>query len=367
MKEPKLPLCAVFLAGGRGTRFWPRSRTRTPKQLLNIAGPQTMLRDSVARLEALFDAKNFWAVTNVEQLAGVRREMRVASASHVLAEPMGRNTAAAIGLAAIHLAHEHGDAIMAVLSADSYIGHAAKFRGLIRAALDNARTPGHLVVMGIPPTSPETGYGYIELGKVVAKPRGIAAYAVKRFAEKPALALAKRYVASKKYLWNAGMFFWRVSTFMETLERYIPATHAALLELAKTIGTRKYASALAAIYPKLENISVDYAIMEPATRAAKNHVSVIPASVGWSDIGSWSAVYDLLGKTHGTNLAAADCFTHDAEGNYFHSHKFVAAIGVHNLVLVETDDAILICPRDRSQDVGKIVKWLEQEKRSHLL
>jgi mannose-1-phosphate guanylyltransferase len=367
MKEPKLPLCAVFLAGGRGTRFWPRSRTRTPKQLLNIAGPQTMLRDSVARLEPLFDAKNFWAVTNVEQLAGVRREMRVAAASHVLAEPMGRNTAAAIGLAAIHLAHEHGDAIMAVLSADSYIGHAAKFRGLIRAALDNARTPGHLVVMGIPPTSPETGYGYIELGKVVAKPRGVSAYAVKRFAEKPALALARRYVASKKYLWNAGMFFWRVSTFMENLERYIPATHAALLELAKTIGTRKYASALAAIYPKLENISVDYAIMEPATRAAKNHVSVIPASVGWSDIGSWSAVYDLLTKTHGTNLAASDCFTHDAEGNYFHSGKFVAAIGVHNLVLVETDDAILICPRDRSQDVGKIVKWLEQKKRSHLL
>jgi mannose-1-phosphate guanylyltransferase len=190
---------------------------------------------------------------------------------------------------------------------------------------------------------------------------------VKRFAEKPALALARRYVASKKYLWNAGMFFWLVSTFMENLERYIPATHAALLELAKTIGTRKYASALATIYPKLENISVDYAIMEPATRAAKNHVSVIPASVGWSDIGSWSAVYDLLTKTHGTNLAASDCFTHDAEGNYFHSHKFVAAIGVHNLVLVETDDAILICPRDRSQDVGKIVKWLEQEKRSHLL
>jgi mannose-1-phosphate guanylyltransferase len=163
------------------------------------------------------------------------------------------------------------------------------------------------------------------------------------------------------------MFFWRVSTFLDNLERYVPATFASLQELAKTIGTRKYPSALASIYPKLENISVDYAIMEPATRAAKNHVSVIPASVGWSDIGSWSAVYDLLTKTHGTNLAAADCFTHDAEGNYFHSHKFVAAIGVNNLVLVETDDAILICPRDRSQDVSKIVKWLEQEKRVRLL
>lgn len=362
-----LPHCAVLLAGGRGTRFWPRSRTRTPKQLLNIAGPQTMLRDSVARLEPVFSPRNFWAVTNVEQLAGVRREMRIASAHHILAEPTGRNTAAAIGLAAIHLRHEHTDAVMAVLSADSYIANALKFQKIVSAALKIAATPGALVVIGIPPTRPETGYGYVELGRISAHPRGTVAHAVKRFAEKPPLALARRYFRSKHYLWNAGMFFWRVSTFLDNLETYLPKTRAALDALAKTIGTRRYASALKSIYPTLENISVDYAIMEPATRAAKNHVSVLAADVGWSDIGSWSAVYDLLKKTHGSNLASADCFTHDAEGNYFHSQKFVAAIGVNNLVLVETDDAILLCPRDRAQDVGKIVKYLERQNRSHLL
>ncbi len=326
-----------------------------------------MLRDSVARLEPLFSARNFWAVTNVEQLAGVRREMRIASAHHVLAEPTGRNTAAAIGLAAIHLRHEYGDAVMAVLSADSYIANAPKFRKIVSAALHAAATPGNLVVIGIPPSHPETGYGYVELGRAAARRRGIPVHAVKRFAEKPALALARRYVASKNYLWNAGMFFWRVSTFLDNLEKHLPKTRAALDELAKTIGTWQYASALKSIYPTLENISVDYAIMEPATRAAKSHVFVLAADVGWSDIGSWSAVYDLLKKTHGSNLASAECFTHDAEGNYFHSQKFVAAIGVNNLVLVETDDAILLCPRDRAQDVGKIVKYLEEQKRSHLL
>lgn len=326
-----------------------------------------MLRDSVARLEPLFAPRNFWAVTNIEQLAGVRREMRIASAHHILAEPTGRNTAAAIGLAAIHLRHEHKDAVMAVLSADSYIANAAKFRRIVSAAFALASTPGNLVVIGIPPTHPETGYGYVELGRISAHPRGIPAHSVNRFAEKPALALARHYFASKKYLWNAGMFFWRVSTFLDNLDRHLPKTRAALDALAKTIGTRRYARALKSIYPTLENISVDYAIMEPATRAPGNNVSVLAADVGWSDIGSWSAVYDLLKKTHGSNLASADCFTHDAEGNYFHSQKFVAAIGVNNLVLVETDDAILLCPRDRAQDVGKIVKYLEEQKRSHLL
>jgi len=367
VKKSALPNCAVLLAGGRGTRFWPRSRTRTPKQLLNIAGPHTMLRDSVARLEPVFSPRNFWAVTNVEQIAGVRREIHIASANHILAEPTGRNTAAAIGLAAIHLRHEQKDAVMAVLSADSYIANAVKFRKIVSAALKMAATPGALVVIGIPPTRPETGYGYVELGPVSARPRGIPAHAVKRFAEKPPLALARRYVASKHYLWNAGMFFWRVSTFLDNLEKHLPKTRAALDALAKTIGTRRYASALKSIYPTLENISVDYAIMEPATRAAKNHVSVLAADVGWSDIGSWSAVYDLLKKTHGSNLASADCFTHDAEGNYFHSQKFVAAIGVNNLVLVETDDAILLCSRDRAQDVGKIVKYLEEHSLKNLL
>jgi mannose-1-phosphate guanylyltransferase len=371
-KPDSLPACAVLLAGGRGTRFWPRSRVRTPKQLLDITGPGTMLAATAARLRPLISPRHIWAVTNVEQAAGVRRELPGVSASRVLAEPRGRNTAAAIGLAAVHLAREYGDALMAVLPSDHYIAQPAAYRKIIRAALDLAREPGNLVVLGIPPSRPETGFGYIERGGIFSRPRGIAAYSVRRFTEKPSLPVAKKYAASRKYFWNAGMFFWRASSFLECLRRFLPATHHALAEIGKTIGTPRYQRTLGRIYPRLENISVDYAIMEPATRSlpwpGAPRVSMIPAQVGWSDIGSWAAVYDLVAAKPGENVSAGPSFTHDAHGNYFWSaKKFVAAIGVHDLVLVETDDAILVCSRHRSQDVAKIVPWLDQRNLRTLL
>lgn len=368
-KRETLPACAVLLAGGRGTRFWPRSRKRTPKQLLNIVGARTMVRETLARLAPVFPAKNAWIVTNEEQSQAVRDELPGIAPSRILAEPAGANTAAAIALAAIHLVHKHGDALMAVLPSDSYIADAAGYRKLLQAALELARTPGNLVVIGISPTRPETGYGYIERGEKTARAQGATAYAVRRFTEKPSRADAKKYLASRKYLWNAGMFFWRASTFLEALQRFLPATNKAMLELGRLIGTRRYASALRRIYPKLQNISVDYAIMEPATRATgKSSVLVIPANVGWSDIGSWAAVYELLAARPGANVSAGAAFTLDADGNYLWSpKKFVAAIGVRDLVLVETDDAVLVCSRDRSQDVGKIVKWLESQKLNRLV
>jgi mannose-1-phosphate guanylyltransferase len=375
MKKPvatnreSLPACAVLLAGGRGTRFWPRSRTRTPKQLLNITGGESMLRETASRLDPVFALRDFWVVTNIEQAAAVRRPLRGVPAAHILAEPVGRNTTAATALAAIHLQHEHGDALMTVLPSDSYVADAARYRQLVRAALDLARAPGNLVVFGVPPTRPETGYGYIEAGPATARVRGSRAFAVRRFTEKPALPLARRYLASGKYFWNAGIFFWRVSTYLDCLRRFLPATHSALMRLAETIGTPKYAAALRRIYPRLENISVDYAIMEPATRSTSGvRVSVIPAKVGWSDIGSWNAVYELVASKPGANVSASPSFTLDAKGNYFWAPgKFIAAIGVHDLVLVETDDAILLCPRDRAQDVGKIVRYLEQQRLARLL
>jgi len=362
-------VCAVLLAGGRGTRFWPRSRTRTPKQLLNIVGRETMVRQTVARLASLVRPRNVWVVTNTDQAAAVRRELPGVPASHVLSEPVGRNTAAAIGLAAVHLTREHGDALMAVLPSDAYIRDDRSYRRLVLAALAQAQTPGSMVVIGIPPTRAETGYGYIERGGAVGRLRGAMAYSVRRFTEKPDLQKARRYVASGRYLWNAGMFMWRVSTFLDNLKRFLPATHYALMELSKITSTAKYASALRRVYPRLENISVDYAIMEPATRMpGEPRVSVIPAKIGWSDIGSWAAVYELLASDAGENVAAGASFTLDASGNYFWSpKKFVASIGVKDVVLVETDDALLLCSRERSQDVGKIVKWLEQQKRNDLL
>ena len=343
---------------------------RTPKQLLNITGGKTMLRDTVERLGPLFSRHNLWAVTNVEQAAAVHREMTGVAPSQILAEPAGRNTAAAIGLAAIHIAHVHGDALMTVLPSDSYIADAVRYRRLVRAALELARTPGNLVVLGIPPTRPETGYGYIERStNVTSRPLGIAACAVRRFTEKPALPLAKRYVASGKFLWNAGMFFWRASTFLDNLRQFLPETHEALLELSRTIGTSRYSATLQRIYSKLKNISVDYAVMEPASRLpGAKRVFVIPAKVGWSDIGSWAAVYELLAATTGANVSAGPSFALDASGNYFWSpKKLVAAVGIHDLIVVETDDALLICDGNRAQDVGQIVKWLEAQTQKALL
>lgn len=367
--QSKLPACAVLLAGGRGTRFWPRSRMRTPKQLLNIAGDDTMLRATLRRLQPVLGLKNFWAVTNVEQAAAVRREMRGVPTPHILAEPLGRNTAAAIGLAAIHIEHERGDAVMAVLPSDSYIADVGRYQKLVRAAIQMAQVSGNLVVMGIPPTRPETGYGYIERGGVCARSLGISVFEVRRFTEKPAVLMAKRYVASRRYFWNAGVFFWRTSTFLTALKQFLPATYDALVGLSRFIGKPQYAAQLRRSYARLENISVDYAVMEPATRMKSGfRVEVIPANVGWSDIGSWAAVYELLAQKPGDSVSGGPFHVLDASGNYFWSpKKFVAAIGVQDLVLVETDDAVLLCRREHSQDVGKIVKWLEENRRRDLL
>src|SRR6266849_6245133 len=368
MKE--LTTHAVILAGGRGTRFWPRSRARTPKQLLNIVGNDTMLQQTVARLKPLIPAERIWTVTNAEQAAAVRKQVPTAARKHVLIEPLGMNTAVAIGLAAIHVRHAtHGDALIAVLPADHYIEQPQKFQELMRAALDVARERWRLVVLGIPPTRPETGFGYIEKTGEPIDSKGFPVFAVRRFTEKPELKLAQEYIASGNYHWNAGMFFWRVSTFLENLKNFLPKTYTALEKLAEFIGTRSYKRKLRAIYPKLENISVDYAVLEPATRVeGPPRVFVIPAEVGWSDIGSWAAVYQLLAKKSGENVLAGQGHTLDAEGNFLWSpSKFVAAIGVRDLVVVETPDALLICPRDRAQDVGKIVKWLEEQRRKDLL
>jgi mannose-1-phosphate guanylyltransferase len=370
MPSEKLQTHAVILAGGRGTRFWPRSRTRTPKQLLNIVGKDTMLEQTVARLRTIIPPGRIWTVTNAEQTAAVKKQLPTGARKRVLTEPLGRNTAAAIALAAIHVRHAvKGDALMAVLPADHFIAQPDKYCKIVSAALELAREPGRMIVLGIPPTRPDTGFGYVERMGDALGSSGFPSFAIRRFTEKPALEVAKEYVASGNFQWNAGMFFWRVSTFLDNLKRFLPKTHEALESLAETIGKKTYERRLRDIYPKLENISVDYAILENATRQeGAPQVYVIPADVGWSDIGSWAAVYELLAKHSGDNVLAGHGLALDATGNFLYSPtKFVAAIGIRDLIVVETPDALLIVPRDRAQDVAKIVKSLEERKLTKLL
>jgi mannose-1-phosphate guanylyltransferase len=350
---------------------------RTPKQLLNIVGDRTMLQQSIARLAPLFPLSRIWVVTREEQAAAVRRQLPALPRAHVLAEPVGRNTAAAIGLAAVHLTQQSNDALMAVLPADHYIARPGRYLRLVRAALRVAARPDALVVLGIAPTRPETGYGYIERPKeektrqvrATMRAGGVPVYPVLRFTEKTSLPRARQFVASGRYDWNAGMFFGRVSTFLRHLEKFLPATYHALVKLADTIGTPRYAGTLHRIYPQLENISVDYAILEPATRReAEPSVFVLRAEVGWSDIGSWDAVYQLLARRAGENISAGRFLALQARGNFLWSPgKFIAAIGTDDLVVVETPDALLVCRRDRAQEVGRIVKWLEERRVDRLL
>jgi mannose-1-phosphate guanylyltransferase len=370
MAKGTLATHAVILAGGRGTRFWPRSRTRTPKQLLNIVGETTMLEQTVERLKPLIPADHIWTVTNAEQVVALRKQLPAGARKRVLTEPVGRNTTAAIALAAIHIRHAaKGDALMAVLPADHFIAQPDRYRKILRLALEVAREPGRIAVLGIPPTRPDTGFGYVERLETELAGFESPVYPVRRFTEKPELEVARQYLSSGLYHWNAGMFFWRVSTFLDSLKKHLPKTYEALESLASHIGKSSYNAALKKSYSKLENISVDYAILERTTREpGESRVFVVPAEIGWSDIGSWAAVYELLAKVPGDNIFAGPGQTFDAQGNLLYSpDKFIAAIGIRDLIVVDTPDALLICPRERAQEVGKVVKALEEQKRNKLL
>lgn len=350
--------CAIILAGGRGTRFWPRSRLRRPKQLLNILGDETMLQQTVRRLRPLFPLDRIWVVTHHEQRDEVARQLSRLPRGHILAEPTGRNTAAAIGLAAIHIRRKHGNLPVGIFPADQVVRNGKKFLRLARVAFEMAVRGPNAIVFGVPPHRPETGYGYIHRGELAVRLSGQPVYRVRRFTEKPSLARARAYLRSGKYFWNSGMFFWTLETFFANLERFLPATAAAFERLASALRTRRYRALLARLYPRLKSISVDYAILEKA-----ENIFMVPCDVGWSDLGSWATVYEQLAERAGENIATGRLLALDARGNLLLAPgKLVAAVGVENLVLVETDDALLICRRERSQDVSQVVKLLEEKK-----
>jgi mannose-1-phosphate guanylyltransferase len=355
----------VILAGGRGTRFWPLSRRKHAKQMLALDGDRTMIQQTVERLLPLADAKRFWVVTNGDLHDGIAKQLPKLPKKQIIAEPMGRNTAPAIGLAAFILLRLDPDAVIGLFPSDHVIAVEREFRRVIKRAVTVAGAGENIVVMGIRPYRIETGYGYIEAGPEFAKEQ----LHVRRFTEKPDEATAEEFLAAGNYYWNSGMFVWGARTLANALREHLPKTAPILEEIASTYGTRKFESTFNKLYPKCENISVDYAVLEP--RSAKgeqaSHLYCIPSDFGWNDLGSWAALFEhhAAKKSHdGANVIhGKDYFTLNAQGNYVHSpKKFVATVGVSNLVIVETEDALLITTREKAQDVGKIVKYLDEKK-----
>lgn len=351
---------AVILAGGSGTRFWPLSRRRRPKQLLNLFGERSLLVETAERVP--IPPGRTYIFTNERIRREVICQLPRIPRPQIVAEPASRNTAPAIGLAAYEVLRRDPDGLMVVLPSDHLIGKTAAFRRALEAGCTWAAVHGRSVLIAIRPTRPETGYGYVQLGEISGRVRGLDVFDVRQFREKPGAATARRYVHSRKYLWNAGMFIWKASTLIERLEQFQPRMAAGLKRLASAGGIRSTA-AFRRLYPKLENISIDYALMEKIPE-----VYAVAADIGWSDVGSWATAYELSAKDGLGNVQPAASFLLDSERNMIVSNrKFVAAIGVNDLIAVETDDALLICRRDRTQDVGKVVRELEQRKMKNLI
>jgi mannose-1-phosphate guanylyltransferase len=330
-----------------------------------------MIQQTVSRLRPLGSSKNVWVITNQHLRREIMRQLPRLSPGQVLAEPVGRNTAPAIGLAAFILLNHDPTAILGLFPSDHVIGDEERFRAVIRSAVEIAASGENIVVLGIRPTCAETGYGYIEAGS----PFQTDALHVRRFAEKPDAARAAEFLKAGNYFWNSGMFLWGARTLANALLEHLPKTAPRLQQIAATFGTRKFAGTFDRLYPGCENISIDYAVLEP--RSAKGEHSsnlfCLRADFGWNDLGSWAALYEhhstAMSNANGGNVVeSGDSYLSNATGNYIYApDKFVAAVGVNNLVVVETEDAILVTTREHSQDVGKIVKYLNDKKRTDLV
>lgn len=355
----------VILAGGRGTRFWPLSRKKRAKQLLALDGKQTMIQQTVARLLPLAPAKKFWIITNQDLRAAILKQLPKLPPDQVLAEPVGRNTAPAIGLAAFLLLREDPNAVIGLFPSDHVIADEKRYRETLERGIELAAAGPNIVVLGVRPNRAETGYGYIETGGLFQG----EALQVRRFTEKPNAERAAEFVAAGSYFWNSGMFLWSAQTLADALWEHLPKTAALLEKIAASYATSKFAATFKRLYPQCENISVDYAVLEPRSAKGEEAANIycLPADFGWNDLGSWTALHEhhTAKKTppEGNLVEGSAVFLLNARGNYIHSPgKFIAAIGVTDLVVVETPDALLITTRQHAQDVGKVVKYLDEKK-----
>jgi mannose-1-phosphate guanylyltransferase len=351
----------LILAGGRGTRFWPKSRRATAKQVLRLFGDRSLIQQTVDRLRPVLPPERIWILTNGHLRDEIVRQLPEVPKRQILAEPAQRNTAPAIGLAAQILHGLDPESIMGVFPADHVIGKPREYIRLLKSALKAARA-GKIVVLGIQPRWAETGYGYIEFPKGV-QPGGSEPLPVKRFREKPDARTAARFLKAGNFYWNAGMFFWKTSVLLDALRRHLPKTASILASLPR-FDSRTFAKGLVEAFPKTENISIDYAVLE---RAA-NVVGLPAGDIAWNDVGSWNAVYELHARDRAGNALRTHTMIENSTGNYVDAEKkLVALLNVNDLIVVDTPDALLIADRSRAQQVGDLVKLLEAAGHHHLL
>ncbi|NLA39953.1 MAG: NTP transferase domain-containing protein [Smithella sp.] len=356
---------AVIMAGGKGTRFWPRSREKKPKHLLDIISDRTMIQETVDRIRPLIKPRNILIVTGKKHARELIRQLPEVPAKNIIIEPVGRNTAACIGLAAIHIQKKVKDDVMVVLPSDHGIADPDRYRSVIAAAVLAAERESALVTIGLTPTSPHTGFGYMEGGASAGKAAGEKLLRVKAFREKPDLEQARLFLQSGNFFWNSGMFVWKASAILREIEKFLPDLHSGLMAIRPSLGTSSEARTVSNIYKNLASVSIDHGVMEKA-----KDVFMIPASFGWSDAGSWDTLWEISPKDQKGNALAggSQAIFEQAENTFVYSpDKLVALIGIKDVLVVETKDALLVCKRERSQDVKKIVDALEAEGKHQLL
>jgi len=346
---------AVIMAGGGGTRFWPLSRQNKPKQLLNISGNDIMINDTILRYENVISMENSIIVTNKSQ-ATLLEEILLEQVpkNNILQEPVAKNTAACILYAALYLQKKHDDCVMVVLPSDHYITNVESYRTVLEKACKVAEQSDNLVTIGIKPTFPSTGYGYINFNKSILQ-NGF--YEVNEFVEKPNFEKAKQYIASEDYLWNSGMFLWKTSKIINCFQRYLPRLYKNMMQVYGEIGTEREKEAIAEIYPTLQNISIDYGILERS-----DDVVVIPGDFGWNDVGSWDALGGIFSPDNDGNIVKAKHIGVETKNSIiFGNDRLIATIGIDNLIIAETGDALLVCPKDKAQEVKTIVDMLKEK------
>ncbi|HYE72942.1 MAG TPA: mannose-1-phosphate guanylyltransferase [Blastocatellia bacterium] len=355
---------AVIMAGGSGTRFWPASRERLPKQFLKITSDRTIFQETLDRVRHFASDLNIYAVVG-RLHAELTRAALGDTGAQALIEPVPRNTAAAIGLAAIHIKQHSADEPFAVLPSDHFVANPIDFAATVKAAGEAART-GAIVTIGITPTRPETGYGYIEVGAQAGTAENREYFNVNRFVEKPNQATALEYLSSGRYLWNSGIFIFTAATILSEIEKLMPKLYAGLQEIESSIGTDDYAATVERVFPQLESISIDYGIMEKTARP----ICVFKGDFGWSDVGSWDALYELRTEDRDKkgNLPLGDVRAIDAQNNlvYSNTDRVVTLLGVEGLMVIDTKDALLVARQDRAQEVKKFAEILKSEGRNDL-